>query len=84
MGVTCGCTRQITDKEFKLNTSRKAELKKAFDKPNNAIFLILIQSIFRGMKIRKQLSSNVQLNLLHNGSNSSPKYKYNTIAKIVM
>ena len=68
--------RQIADREIKLNTSRKAELKKEFDKPNNTTFLILIQSIFRGMAFRKKLSNNVQLKLIHNGSAISPKFKY--------
>ena len=81
MGVACGCARQIADREIKLNTSRKAELKKEFDKPNNTTFLILIQSIFRGMAFRKKLS-NVQLKLIRDGSAVSPKFKYNSIAKI--
>ena len=82
MGVACGCARQIADREIKLNTSRKAELKKEFDKPNNTTFLILIQSIFRGMAFRKKLSNNVQLKLIRDGSAVSPKFKYNSIAKI--
>ena len=63
MGAACTCNRVMGDKEIKLNTYRKSELRLKFEKEKNLSLLILIQAFVRGRKIRKKITQQYHIKL---------------------
>lgn len=82
MGAACTCNRVMGDKEIKLNTYRKSELRLKFEKEKNLSLLILIQAFVRGRKIRKKITQQYHIKLFQNGATPEPMFRYNSISKI--
>lgn len=82
MGAACTCARPIKDKEVKLDTTRKTQLKLKFEKANNINYVTLIQAIYRGRKVRAKLRQKYKSKLFQTQSTTSNIFRYNSIGSL--